>query len=46
MESMIKKIILFFFLSMSLLGCLSVQERIDELNERIKGDGTPYIPGI
>ena len=43
---MIKKLILIFFLTMSLSSCTSVQEKIGELNEKLKGDGTPYIPGI
>ena len=43
---MYKKLILIIFLTISLSGCVSVQEKIGELNEKLKGDGTPYIPGI
>ena len=31
---------------MTLSSCVSIQEKISEINERLKGDGTPYIPGI
>ena len=43
---MFKKLILIIFLAMTLSSCISVQEKIGEINERLKGDGTPYIPGI
>ena len=43
---MIKKLLLIIFLTMSLTSCASVQEKISEINEKLKGDGTPYIPGI
>jgi len=43
---MIKKLLLIIFLTMSLTSCVSVQEKISEINEKLKGDGTPYIPGI
>tara|TARA_B100001123_G_C15107521_1_gene946094 strand:+ start:502 stop:621 length:120 start_codon:yes stop_codon:yes gene_type:complete len=39
---MIKKIILIIFLSMPLANCST----LSEINEKLKGDGTPYIPGI
>ncbi len=39
---MIKKILFLFILVMPLSNCAS----LDELNEKIKGDGVPYIPGI
>jgi len=47
---MLKKLISVIFLTIVLSSCVSVQEKIGEnlkeLNERLKGDGTPYIPGI
>ena len=43
---MLKKLFLILFLSMAFSGCVSVQEKIDEWNEKLKGDGTPYVPGI
>ena len=43
---MFKKLLLIIFLTMPLVSCISVQEKINELNEKLKGDGTPYIPGI
>ena len=43
---MFKKLILIIFISMALTNCVSVQEKISEINEKLKGDGTPYIPGI
>ena len=47
---MIKKFIFIIFLTFSLTSCASVQEKLEEnlkeLNEKLKGDGTPYIPGI
>ena len=47
---MLKKLISVIFLTITLSSCVSVQEKIGEnlkeLNERLKGDGTPYIPGI
>jgi len=39
---MIKKIIIIIFLFMPLTNCTT----LSELNEKLKGDGTPYIPGI
>jgi hypothetical protein len=39
---MIKKTILLIFLILPLANCSS----LDEFNERAKGDGVPYIPGI
>ena len=39
---MIKKLIIFLILCMPLASCTTVSE----LNEKIKGDGVPYIPGI
>ena len=47
---MLKKLISVIFLTIVLSSCVSVQEKIGEnlkeLNEKLKGDGTPYIPGI
>ena len=43
---MFKKLILIIFITMALTSCMSVQEKISEINEKLKGDGTPYIPGI
>jgi len=43
---MIKKFLLIIFLAMTFSSCVSVQEKISEINEKLKGDGTPYIPGI
>ena len=40
---MIKKIILFFFLFVSPITACST---LCEINEKAKGDGVPYIPGI
>ena len=39
---MIKKIFLLIFLTLALNNCST----INELNEKVKGDGVPYIPGI
>ncbi len=40
---MIKKIlIILFFVFSPITACSS----LSELNERVKGDGVPYIPGI
>ena len=40
---MIKKILIILFLVFSpITACSS----LSELNERVKGDGVPYIPGI
>ncbi len=39
---MFKKIVILIFLVMPLTQCSS----LSELNERAKGDGVPYIPGI
>ncbi len=39
---MIKKILILFILVMPLSNCTS----LGEINEKIKGDGVPYIPGI
>ena len=47
---MFKKLIFIVFLTITLSSCVSVQEKIGEnlkeINEKLKGDGTPYIPGI
>ena len=43
---MFKKILLIVFLMATLSSCISFQKKIDEFNEKLKGDGTPYIPGI
>ena len=39
---MIKKILLIFFLALPYTSCST----LSEINEKLKGDGTPYIPGI
>jgi|TARA_B110000495_G_scaffold199329_1_gene212584 hypothetical protein len=39
---MIKKIIFILLVSFSLSNCAS----LNELNEKAKGDGIPYVPGI
>ena len=39
---MIKKIIFIFLISFPLNNCTS----LNEINERAKGDGIPYVPGI
>ncbi len=39
---MIKKLLILFVLLMPLSSCST----ISELNEKAKGDGVPYIPGI
>ena len=39
---MLKKIILVLFISLPLYNCST----LSEINERAKGDGVPYIPGI
>ena len=41
--SMIKKILIILFLAFSPITACST---LSELNERVKGDGVPYIPGI
>jgi len=43
---MIKKILIIFFLCLSLTNCTDIQSDLKELNEKAKGDGVPYIPGI
>ena len=40
---MIKKILIILFLVFSPITACST---LSELNERVKGDGVPYIPGI
>tara|TARA_B100000963_G_scaffold339345_1_gene337021 strand:+ start:932 stop:1054 length:123 start_codon:yes stop_codon:yes gene_type:complete len=40
---MIKKILITLFLVFSPLAACST---LSEINERVKGDGVPYIPGI
>ena len=40
---MIKKTIIILFLVFSPISACST---LSELNERVKGDGVPYIPGI
>ncbi len=42
-QSMIKKILIVLFLVFSPITACST---LSELNERVKGDGVPYIPGI
>tara|TARA_B100001179_G_C18214372_1_gene242916 strand:+ start:301 stop:420 length:120 start_codon:yes stop_codon:yes gene_type:complete len=39
---MFKKIVFVIFLSLSLSNCST----LSEMNEKAKGDGVPYIPGI
>ena len=39
---MIKKFVIIILLSLSLANCSS----LSEWNEKAKGDGVPYIPGI
>ena len=40
---MLKKILILFFLLVSpITACSS----LSEINEKVKGDGVPYIPGI
>ena len=47
---MLKKFIFIIFLTFTLSSCVSMQEKLEEnlkeLNEKLKGDGTPYIPGV
>ena len=38
--------LLILALAFTLSSCTSISENISELNERIKGDGVPYIPGL
>ncbi len=40
---MIKKIIIVVFLA---FGPITACSTLSEINERVKGDGVPYIPGI
>ena len=40
---MIKKILVMLFL---VFNPLSACSSLSEINERVKGDGVPYIPGI
>ena len=40
---MIKKILFIIIISLPLTNCSSP---FSEINERAKGDGVPYIPGI
>ena len=42
-QIMIKKTLIIFFLVFSPLTACST---LSEINERVKGDGVPYIPGI
>ena len=39
---MLKKIIIIMFLCLPLSNCST----LSEINEKAKGDGVPYIPGI
>jgi hypothetical protein len=43
---MFKKIIFILFISFSFSGCSSSLSSLAEINEKAKGDGVPYIPGI
>ncbi len=40
---MFKKILIIFFLILSPLSACST---LSEVNEKVKGDGVPYIPGV
>ena len=40
---MLKKILVLILLSFPLFNCSS---SLNEINEKAKGDGIPYIPGI
>ena len=40
---MIKKILILFFLTLSPITACST---LSEVNEKVKGDGVPYIPGV
>ncbi len=40
---MFKKILIIFFLILSPIYACST---LSEVNEKVKGDGVPYIPGI
>mgnify|MGYP001281785681 CR=1 FL=1 len=42
-NKMIKKTLIILFL---LLSPISACSTLSEINERVKGDGVPYIPGI
>ena len=37
-----KLLLIFFLLTATLIGCSTMTE----INEKAKGDGVPYIPGI
>ena len=39
---MFKNILLIIFLSIPLSNCST----LSEVNEKVKGDGVPYIPGV
>tara|TARA_B110000495_G_C22595110_1_gene356374 strand:- start:85 stop:204 length:120 start_codon:yes stop_codon:yes gene_type:complete len=39
---MLKKIIFILLISFSISNCVS----LNEINEKAKGDGIPYVPGI
>tara|TARA_Y100000590_G_scaffold465396_1_gene637629 strand:- start:96 stop:215 length:120 start_codon:yes stop_codon:yes gene_type:complete len=39
---MFKKILIIFFLTLPVTNCTT----LSDINEKLKGDGTPYIPGI
>tara|TARA_B100001964_G_C13758181_1_gene390488 strand:- start:153 stop:272 length:120 start_codon:yes stop_codon:yes gene_type:complete len=39
---MIKKLLLIIIMVLPLTNCST----LSEINEKLKGDGTPYIPGI
>ncbi len=42
MKILKKFVVLFFLIMFPLTSCST----ISELNEKVKGDGVPYIPGI
>ena len=41
--NMIKKVLIILFL---VFGPVTACSTLSEINERVKGDGIPYIPGI
>ena len=43
---MIKKILIILMLCLPLANCTNLKSDLKELNERAKGDGVPYIPGV
>ena len=41
-----RNILLILAFAFTLSSCASFSENVSELNEKIKGDGVPYIPGL